>query len=371
MRDVDPMESRAATETTTDDGQPKDGPPLLCSECFKDTGLKLDAARFGMSITQPCPNCGSSTGALLDQGRIRWIAHRFFVLGSHIWSDYGGAPRIEFNDRRNNEVEFAPTLQRDVNLICEAGGVGFFHYGPALWRLGHIEPLEALQDEAQRASVVERILVEYPEIILKPGDPFFRLRKQVARPLEQAEFDSPPDVFCGSGRLDTVELPVLYGSPDLQLCIHECRVTAKDTLHVATLEATSTLRLLDVTAVLKEDCTTFESLDMAVHFLFLAGEHSYPISRAISTAANAAGFDGVLFPSYFSLLRTGAPYLETVLGLTTRKFPGAEVREGTKIVPNVAIFGRPVADGRVRVTCINRVYLRQVAYDLGFGPADV
>lgn len=323
-----------------------------------------------MSISQPCPNCGSSTGVQLDQGRIRWIAHRFFVLGSLTRSHYGGAPQIEFNELRENEVSFAPALQRDVDLICKTAGVGFFHYGPALWRLGYIEPLEALQDDAQRLSVVERILVEYPEFTLKPGAPFFRLRKEVSRPSEPEQFDSPPDFLCGSGRLDSAELPVLYGSPDLQLCVHECRVTAEDALHVATLEATTPLRLLDVTTLLKEECSTFESLDMAVHMLFLAGGHSYPISRAIGAAAKAAGFDGLLFPSYFSLLRTGAPYVETAFGMTTRIFPDADVHEASKVVPNVAIFGRPIADGRVRVTCINRMYLRQVAYDLGFGPAD-
>lgn len=350
---------------------PEDGPPLLCSDCFQDTGLRLDAARFGMRIAGPCPNCGSATGALLDRGRIRWIAHRFFVLGTLTRSHYGGSPRIEFNDRRKNEVEFAPPLQRDGDLICKTAEVGLFHYGPALWRLGYIEPLEALQDESRRHAVIERILVEYPEFALNPGELFFRLRKEVGRPFAPDEFDSPPNAFCGAGRLDSADLPVLYGSPDMELCVHECRVTAEDTLHVATLDAAVPLRLLDLTAVLKEECTTFESLDMAVHMLFLAGGHSYPISRAVAAAARSAGFDGLLFPSYFSLLRTGAPFLETAFGLSTRVFAGADAREANKIVPNVAIFGRPVADGRVRVACINRIYLRQVAYDLGFGPADV
>jgi hypothetical protein len=79
---------------------------------------------------------------------------------------------------------------------------------------------------------------------------------------------------------------------------------------------------------------------------------------------------GLLFPSYFSLLRTGAAFVETVVGITTRRFSGAEVHEANKIIPSVAIFGRPVVAGRVRVRCINRVHLRQVAYHLGFGPAD-
>lgn len=351
--------------------EPNDGPPLLCSDCFQDTGLKLDAARFGLSSRQPCPHCGSLTGALLDLGRIRWVAHRFFVLGSLTKVDYGGAPRIEFNNLRANEVSFGGELQQDLDLICEKAQVGFFHYGPPLWRLGHIEPLEALQDGDRAPSVIKRILTEYPVFSLQPGVPFFRLRKDVSRPGDGTEFDSAPNLMCGTGRLDATDMPVLYGSSDLQLCVHECRVTVDDSLHVATLEATRPLRLLDLTAVLEEDCTTFESLDMTVHLLFLAGTHSYPISRTIGAAAKDAGFDGVLFPSYFSLLRTGAPFLETAYGLTARAFPGSAAREAEKVVPNIAVFGRPIADGRLLVRCINRVYLRQAAYDLGFGPAEI
>lgn len=364
--------NEALEVTSAEDApEPNHGPPLLCSECFKDVGLRLDSIRFGMPFRQSCPNCGSATGSLLDSGRIRWVAHRFFVLGSMAKSDYGGAPRIEFNDDRENEISFDSALQADVDLICSAAGVGFFPYGPPLWRIGHIEPLEALQDTSQSYAVVERILDEFPEHILQPDEPFYRLRKDVSRPTEPTEFDSPPDAFCGTGRLDSIDLPVLYGSPDLELCVHECRVTADDLIHVATLNATRPLRLLDLTAVLEEDCTTFESLDMAVHLLFLASGHSYPISRAISLAASRAGFDGVLFPSYFSLLRTGAPFLETVYGLTTRTFAGAKTHEASKIVPNVAVFGRPIADGSVSVTCVNRLYIRRIAYDLGFGPAEV
>lgn len=348
-----------------------EGAPLLCSDCFRDSGLRLDAERFGLSSRQPCPNCGSLTGTLLDRGRIRWVAHRFFVLGSLTKADYGGAPRIEFNDLRPNEVFFAGELQQDVDLICEKADIGFFHYGPPLWRLGYIEPLEALQDGGRAGSVIQRILDEYPVFWLQPGNTFFRLRKDVSRPGEKAQFDSPPDLLCGAGRLDAVGMPILFGSSDLQLCVHECRVTVDDSLHVATLEATKPLRLLDLTAVLQEDCTTFESLDMTVHLLFLAGPHSYPVSRLISAAAEAAGFDGLLFPSYFSLLRTGAPFLETAYGLSTRVFPGSASHEAGKVVPNIALFGRPIADGRVEVRCINRLYLRQAAYDLGFGPAEI
>ena len=77
----------------------------------------------------------------------------------------------------------------------------------------------------------------------------------------------------------------MYGSQDLPVCVHECRVTAEDELYVATLSPTRDLKLLDLSVLLREeDGTEFDSLDMAVHMLFLAGKHSYEISRDSAVA---------------------------------------------------------------------------------------
>ncbi|MFC7380550.1 DUF2513 domain-containing protein [Brevundimonas sp. GCM10030266] len=50
--------------------------------------------------------------------------------------------------------------------------------------------------------------------------------------------------------------------------------------------------------------------------------------------------------------------LETVIAVA--------VSEGKR-----AIGLPPIADGRLQVTCVNRLYIRRIAYDLGFGPAEV
>jgi hypothetical protein len=233
---------------------------------------------------------------------------------------------------------------------------------------GEIEPLKKLRRDRSRASVVKRILNEYPTVEYPSGEVVYRLRKFPDRPDRPAEYDAPPPNLSGKGRLDELGRPVLYASKDIQVCIHECRVTAEDELYLATLRLNKPLRLLDLTAILREDCTEFESLDLAVHMLFLAGPHSYASSRAIIAAASEANFDGVLYPSYFSLLRTGAFPFETVYGLSLRRFEHLEDQEPSKIVPNVAIVGRPIEDGRVEVACINRLVLNRVQYEIGFGP---
>jgi hypothetical protein len=162
---------------------------------------------------------------------------------------------------------------------------------------------------------------------------------------------------------------VLYGSQDLQVCVHECRVTVDDESYVASLIPTRALRLLDLTHLLEEEgVTEFESLDLAVLMLFLAGKHAYEIARAVATAARDAGFDGLIYPSYFSLLRTGAAPFATIYGISIRKFPGLAQHAQAQSIPNFAIFGRPIKEGSVSVQCINRLILNQAEYELVFGP---
>ena len=57
-----------------------------------------------------------------------------------------------------------------------------------------------------------------------------------------------------------------------------------------------------------------------------------------------AGYEGVIYPSYFTRVR-GEPSL------------------------NLTVFGRPLAAGVLRVSCIDRVLFQGVRYDYRFGPA--
>jgi hypothetical protein len=342
---------------------------LLCSNCFQDKGLKLDAAQFGANDDSACPNCGSKTGRKLGKDSIAVLAKRFFVWGTLYRAEYGGAPIIQFNERHLTDIAVAPWLETDLRLIEKTIGVGFFYYGPRAWMLGEVEPLKALQYTTTKASIVNRIVAEYPTTTLSIEHTFYRIRKAPAHSDKFDEYDSPPVALAGGNRFDSKGHPVMYASPDLQVCIHELRVTAEDDLFVATLAPTKELRLLNLTELLHEErVTEFESLDMAVHMLCLAGKHSFEICRDIALAANAAGFDGLVYTSYFSLLRTGQMPFETSYGISHRMFPQLAHREQSKIIPNLALFGRPIEQGLVRVQSINRLILNQVEYGIHFGP---
>ncbi|WP_434131705.1 RES family NAD+ phosphorylase [Methylocaldum sp. GT1BB] len=238
--------------------------------------------------------------------------------------------------------------------------------------VGEVEPLKALQEGHSRAAIIQRIINEYPLVELDESRLFYRIRKAPKVPTEEAEYDTPPTEFLGTGRLDSTDLPVMYGSQDLEVCVHECRVTAEDEIYVASLAPTRTLKLLDLSYVLPEEhVTEFDSLDMAVHMLFLAGKHSYPISREIAKAAHVAGYDGLIYSSYFSLLRTGSMPFEAAYGISYRRFPQMREYEQAKSIPNFALFGRPIAGQKVTVRCINKLVLSHVNYGFHFGPVGV
>ena len=183
--------------------------------------------------------------------------------------------------------------------------------------LGEVEPLKRLRDETSRSTEIERILREYGTTTLGEDECFYRVRKNPRVPSDVSEYDSPPTPVS-DGRLDTHTGSVMYASRDLDTCLHECRVSVEDALFVATLRPRRTLKLLDVSKLLHEpqEVSEFESLDLAVNMLFLAGEF-----------------------------------------------------EDSKISPNYAIFGRPVEERLVDVQCVNRVVLSTVVYSVHFGPA--
>jgi hypothetical protein len=156
----------------------------------------------------------------------------------------------------------------------------------------------------------------------------------------------------------------------MQICIHECRITAEDEIFVATLAPKKSLQLLDLSILLKEsNVTEFESLDMAIHMLFFAGKHSYKITREIAKEVHKAGIDGIIYPSYFSNLEMGTEFLPTVYGLSKRIIPKVQDYDQNKIIQNIALFGHPINKGIIEVHTINRLILEKVKYNFYLGPS--
>lgn len=343
----------------------------LCSRCFSNEGLRLSAEEIGLIDNVSCPNCRSREGRKLTRNLIKYLAYRFFVWGTLQRMDYGAAPLVQFNRDHDSEIEFGPPWpQADVRMIEKAINIGFFHYGPRLWMVGvNIEPLDRLIDRKTRLMEVRRIIKEYPEVTLGQDEVFYRLRVKPDNSSDLLQYDSPGGKREKHNRFDSDTLPVMYASQDLQICIHECRVAVEDEIFVATLRSTRQLKLLDLTEILLHPGSSeFESLDIAVHMLFLAGQHSYEICQEIALSAYKEGYDGLVYPSFYSLLKSGNIPFETSFGLSHRMFPELHSREKAKMTSNLALFGHPLQQGDVEEHSINRMVLRRVQYDFHFGP---
>ncbi len=196
---------------------------LLCSNCFCDEGLRLDSFKIGIELEKACPNCKEVNGKKLNKSLIEILSHRFFVRGTLHKSPYGAAPLIQFNEHQKTSVNFSEQLKNDVKLIERGIGVGFFHYGPRMWMIGEVEPLKDLQEISKRNSIIKKIISDYPKKKLEKTEIFYRLRKSPKSSNNHGEYDSAPT--SGNGRLDSLDLAILYGSQDIEVCIHECRVT--------------------------------------------------------------------------------------------------------------------------------------------------
>lgn len=350
----------------------KDANILLCSNCFRDEGLKIDAYQIGIDSDEKCPKCNSSNGHKLTKALVQNLCYRFFVRGTIQKYEYGGAPLIQFNPQHfnNSDIDISPWLADDVKLIEQAGEIGLFYYGPRFWMFGEIEPLKSLQKEDERNEIIESILTKYPIRELTEKEYFYRLRINPKFSHKFGEYDTAPEEHLGKNRFDDTGFPVLYGSPDLELCLHECRATVEDNLFVAKLLPKEKLKVLDLSVLLEEDgVTEFESIDIAIHFLFLAGRHSYNICRQIALKAKENGLDGIIYPSYFSYIRTGAFPFETIYGISIRRIPQLIDYAQSHSIPNLALFGRPIKESKVIVECINKVVINKISYNITFGPA--
>lgn len=342
---------------------------VLCSDCFSDEGLRVGALALGTDDSSPCPNCRTSNSRKLTRTAAMQLAHQFYTWGSLQRGLFGGAPELTFNENRKTNVLFASWAGNDAELIEKVLNIGIFLYGPRSWMRGNITPLIDLQYLTSRDQVIRRIIQEYPSVELTPADKFYRLRRAPQVETAFSEYDSPPSAITPDGRLESSTLGVFYASKDIETCIHECRLTVQDSAFVATLRPSRSLRLLNLAHILRQtDVDEHESLDLAVHMLFLAGRDAYPISRDLAHAVFNAGFDGMIYPSFFSLVRTGAFPFPTTMGISLRAFPELEEAMRGQIVENIALFGWPIAEGKASIQCLNRLTLAKVDYGIVLGP---
>ena len=90
--------------------------------------------------------------------------------------------------------------------------------------------------------------------------------------------------------------------------------------------------------------------------------------KRIAKEIRSVGYDGIIYPSYYSLFLTGSMPQETFYGVSIRKLSILKDYAKSQIIGNLALFGYPVKDQKIEVKCINKVCLKRVNYDIHFGP---
>jgi RES domain-containing protein len=338
------------------------GEKLLCSECFSNFGLRSEATHIGDQDDRPCENCSSRNGAALDHDGLDELMTRFFVEGSrqpYLPTVY----RIDYSNvgKQHAPVRFDETLQFDYELLARRLEVLRYH-APKLRIMGlggpysdFADALEFFDQNGDRVNLTRvgtEILKRCSDAFLEPGERIYRIRTNPKRIHDPKDIDTPPpqnDTAKSSGRFDSGDLPVLYASSDVETAIHESRVRLGDEIILGTLEIFIRQKLVDLDTV-KVCSEGGRNLNADYHY-FLRGRLGsqepidYRMLRSLAFEARVAGFDGIKFRSFYSMLR-----------------------DNNESAVNYALFGYPIKEERLKLKSWNTVRLLKASYDFQFGP---
>jgi hypothetical protein len=317
----------------------------LCSDCFSNNGLRLEAAKIGVRATSKCDVCGSRDGRKLSRKTLEKLTARFFMRGTVPHGVGGYASILHYDpDTEGDEVELDERTTHDWELIKKHIGGRLFFYGPPLWRVGiteHYAEPNVVSDKTI-ADIVKKLSIK----TIPQGTKTFRIRKNIEpkNVLKESQYDvPPPHIERVYGRFDDSNLHVLYTSPSLPVCLHESRVVITDDVFVATFSAATDLRLADLTSNYNQDAQSpFEDLKYFFNGVFLTRDETiYGIARRIAaTIKETFAVDGFITNSFFT---------------TVSQEPVSQ---------NFCFFSEALTNKMLVLDSLNRLHLETVSYRL-------
>jgi hypothetical protein len=325
---------------------------VLCSDCLSNDGLRIEAMKIG-KLQGRCLQCGSERGVGLGQDGCYELVQKFFIEGTRALGPFGVSPYMN-GTGNEHRIKFDATLQPDFEKLLTVGAVGLRLRAPRTYLVGDTEFWEAFQTLVElRANngalpdslveVVDRVIDRCSVVSLPKGARFYRIRKNPNESTDPSSYDSPPPEKCGSSRFSQGTSSIMYGAFDMETCIHESRCRIDDEICMATLETLvelPTLNLVDPPYDAEKD-TPWTSPSVFLRQVMRSSNHDE--CQLIGERAFARGIAAIQFPSFFS-----------------------QVLDQEHA--NIAILGRPVAEGKIRLHSLNRVKLEQARYDYTFGP---
>jgi hypothetical protein len=231
-------------------------------------------------------------------------------------------------------------------------GGNLFYRSPRLFYLGvtnHFGSNGHLEKQFVRDEIVPKL--RNAKLSLSTDMYRIRLNLNDGNKFHEEQYDAPPDVRRRAfGRFDNRNQPILYASPNLQVCIHECRVTLADDIFVATLSPIKPLTLIDLTGNFDQpdEIDPFDDLEWFFRGLMYSSRSEiYRYCRRIAkTIKDMTAADGFVYNSYFTNIAGSA--------------------DGPTI--NYALFGHPIREGKLWVDSINTVKLESIRYGFHLGP---
>lgn len=319
--------------------------------------------RTALSVAGPsehiCERCGATGSAPLNAKAIDEIFLRFFCHGSQA-ATY--LPEVFRPGSRGNDddVIFEVSTQTDYTLLKELFGVIVRRHTPRTNDLGYtairlaIESILRQDPNSAPEQAVEELRQNFHtlmdaagERLLETKELLFRARIGPKQPYASEEYDSPPAELSVANRVTPPGERTLCAAIDIETCLFETRPAIDDIIHngifVASLRPAHELRLLDFTC--QREGSLAAAVEMTLKAFFQANQASYHLTQALSALTKRRGYDGLVYPSGMQCLN--------------RK---------TGQWSNVALFGAPVADGRLKVDSINKILVRNMQYDFDLGP---
>lgn len=334
----------------------------LCSNCFKNAGIRQLASSFGLNDFGSCESCGNILGKNVNEEAAAKIIDEYIIEGgrpstimpsmfAHLRGVYDPKEVLFFIDNESiiDVAKLSKISEFDIHLNSpKTTHVGETYYGYEFRQLlndRHNTP----NYTKQLIQLIDDVMEYYEDTLIDEGTQIFRIRVNPKNPELNVDFDTPPFIFRKSNnRLNDIDFPVFYGAFDIETCIYESKFDSEDDLYYIELSTSRPIRVFDLTNIKPmhneayKEYYMYEEMLYFTHFVFNTNDYMQ-FTKLLSRRIFEKGYEGILYPSYFSRFRKS-------------KFN------------NIALFGEPISSGLLNYISKGRIIIKQIQYEYSFGP---
>ena len=322
---------------------------MLCSNCFKNEGLRIEAKKIGINNKSLCDRCNTKDGHNIDKQKIQHLIIEFFHHGSTDKDYQIPIYRLSML-KEGDKIPFRSEILSDIKLLNEESGYNIAYNDPQTFLLGITDISERLEEvdnesKQRKNKILDELFDKFTPKVLMKGSKIYRVRKNPDKPIDESEYDSPPHEHITEGRLNDNNMAIFYGSDNISTCVHEVKGTVYDDLFVATCNVRKELNIFSFLDSKNHlDIDDINNHISYISYLFRT-DLNYKMCQLLASRAKEKGYDGIEYYSYFS--------------------KAAGVR-----MSNIALFGYPLKNGVLHLDSINKLRIKKTEYEFNFGPVE-